>query len=340
MLQIIERTISLAWQEIPNLELITFPDLVQIQTHLQETYNTNELLPINSLHLFKLLEASKLVVVGTNKVITCILKIPIIKPISLNYSQIYPLPNSQEIVLIPPRKYLLETEQHTYWTDEHCKIIDTHTLCINNPLLFETCKLNSPTQCPTAVITNNYEITLPLQNHQLLTAFRNQQDVLEDCNGQIQKKFIQGTNLISSSCHLLIGENIYDNTNPTFNVKIPNISQLALQPFQETSLQVKHFLNPQDLQMEARQLQTIPIHLLPAVHIAHYSFTSLMCLILISITVIVLKFRQRLHDLLCKPAKITIIKRRQQDPQEHELRHLTPTQHTTIYPSLSVDEQT
>lgn len=51
----LERTISLSWKNIANLEIITFSELLAINQHLPEIYPNQQLLEIPQTHPFKIL---------------------------------------------------------------------------------------------------------------------------------------------------------------------------------------------------------------------------------------------------------------------------------------------
>lgn len=162
-LRTIETSISPAWREITNLELITFTELIQIHDHLKQTYSEDQLLPTDETHSYKLFQISKLVVIGTNNTITFLLKLPIIKALTVNYSRIYPLPNHQEIILVPPKDYYIEAGPDAYLTAEQCRLMDSFALCLQTTLIPANCTLPTLTQCPTARISNNYQIFVPLR---------------------------------------------------------------------------------------------------------------------------------------------------------------------------------
>ncbi|KAF5277467.1 hypothetical protein FQR65_LT03804 [Abscondita terminalis] len=331
-LQIIERTISLAWRDVPNLELIQVSELIQIQKHLQKSYNPDQLLKLDKIHLFKILESSKLIIVSTEKAITCLLKIPIVKPFIANYSRIYPLPNYQDIIIVPPKKYYLITSQNTYWTDEECKNLQENTLCTQKLQLQENCTLNHLNNCMTSRIANEYHLSIPLQNHQILTANKKEEEIIEECSGQITRTLIKGTNLINSLCKIVIGAAIYSNTVPKTEISIPMIEPLTFETTKQIHLHLRHLEDPKDLRSEVRELVQEPIHLKPITHLVHYSFSFVYLIIFTALITIVIKFRHRIYSLITK--RIVRIRSRNAKP-ECEMQTL----HQPLYPPLSVDAQ-
>ncbi|POS82904.1 hypothetical protein EPUL_005150, partial [Erysiphe pulchra] len=120
ILLMLERTISFAMNEIPNLEIIKVEELLSIESYLEHTYKTQQLSPID-VHLFKIIEFAKMAVIGTEETISFLLKIPILKQVIANYSRVYPLPNHQDIAVIPPKMFSIKIHNEEYWTDEPCK---------------------------------------------------------------------------------------------------------------------------------------------------------------------------------------------------------------------------
>lgn len=108
ILRIIERTISLAFSDITNIEVMSNTELIKIKEHLSQIYKNSELIDFRDAYLFKILEFSKFRVISINDTITCMLYVPILKPPVYQYTKVYPLPNSQNVVLIPPAQYHLQ----------------------------------------------------------------------------------------------------------------------------------------------------------------------------------------------------------------------------------------
>ncbi|XP_045462011.1 uncharacterized protein LOC123672072 [Harmonia axyridis] len=301
----LERTISFAMKGIPNLELIKIDELLLIGKYLEKIYKPQQLSPIDHVHLYKTIEFAKISVIGTDESITFLLKIPILKQITTNYSRVYPLPNHQDIAVIPPKKYLVRINYEEYWTNEACisTLGSSIVLCLQPPVK-EACILSSPDQCQKVLIKNNYKIIHTLQNKQLLTLFKNTQTILEDCHGIIMKKSIQGINLLHSDCTIIIDNSIFDNTEPIFEMKFENISKLPLSYDYKMELQLKHLREPTSILQEAEKLQNQPIYLHPITQLTHYTISGiLLCFIIIG-TITVMINRVRIRDLLYNPRKI------------------------------------
>ncbi|KAK9887094.1 hypothetical protein WA026_020038 [Henosepilachna vigintioctopunctata] len=59
IIKIIQRTITLALNNITNLEIISTNELKEITDHLKFIYNNNELLELDTIHLIRIIEFSK-----------------------------------------------------------------------------------------------------------------------------------------------------------------------------------------------------------------------------------------------------------------------------------------
>lgn len=316
-LLMLQRSISLAWKEIPNLELFTVNDFFKILQFLIKEYGPQQLLPIDNQHLFQVLKSCKIHVFGTNNAITFLLKIPIVKPYTAKYSQIYPIPNSQGIVMVPPKKFLLEEKSIEYWTDEQCQNLTSTFVCHLQPVQ-DACSMANIKTCHTMRIKNNFKIVHKLRNHQILTLLKESQLITEDCHGHLTHQRIQGMNLVSSPCKITIDVTTYENTEPTYEIKPFNISETKLEFYQEAQLQLRHLKNPEDLLKEAEELERHPIHLHLITHAVHYGLTGIIILTLVTSMLILLKFRKRIGDLLCKPRTIVKLEKAQTPSDEND----------------------
>lgn len=300
-IQIVERSIGLSWKGIPNLELLTADELTSIKNYLMKNYNPNNL--ILDEHVFEIIENSKFYMIGTNKAITFVLKFPILKPFLTNYSQIYPLPNHQDIVIMPPARFLLEADDREYWTNEICQNSSSTFLCTVQPLQ-DVCSLNNIHKCPTAKIVNDYKIIQNLYNHELLILFKEKQNVTENCHGHLSFKTIQGMGKLSSRCKIVIDTITYDNIVPTYEIPIFHYDKIPLKFNTKVKLELRHLKNPEELKREATEILEQPIHLKSLVHIIHYGFTMFPIIIIIIGVIILWKYKSRLTDLFCKPRRI------------------------------------
>ena len=300
VLLMIERTISLAFQEIPNLEIITHEELVKIHTFLETIYSSEQLIPFNTKFSFKQLEVAKLSVFCTSQTINFLLKIPILKPHLASYFQMLPVPNSQDIFTIPPKKYFIKMGNTELWTDEHCQKTTPTFLCYQQPVQ-EACSLEKLNQCVSAKATNDYEIVYMLQNSQLLAISKNNREVIEDCHGLLTRHSISGSNLISSPCRLIIGTFIYANTTPVYEIQIPEIT--SVQNFsKKLHLELKHLTSPNIIHKDAIHLSLD--NTVDSGTVLHYSLSITSWICLFVLVVLIIKYRKRIHDLFCKPRTI------------------------------------
>ncbi len=314
-LSMIERTISLSLHEIPNLELIRVNELLEISKHLRKIYDTQQLLQFDDVHLFKILESTKLFIIGSDQAITFLFKVPILKPFVANYSQIYPIPNRQDVVIIPPKKYLIKIDDKEYWTNEECQTIDPLKVCLLQPIQ-TNCSLNSLKSCSTAKIDNEYKITYVLKNRQLLVLFKSTEEIIEDCHGTLSRKEVQGTKLLTSKCRIIIGSSTYDYTVPVFEIPIQNVSEVSFNYHRAVDLQLRHLEIPDDLLQEAEELNQ-PLYLQPLTQIAHLSTTIGIILCVCVFVFIILRYRRRIREILCKPRQIVYLKKTE-DPHQME----------------------
>lgn len=150
---------------------------------------------------------------------------------------------------------------------------------------------------------------------------------------------VRGPQLLSSTCWIIIGSTIYDNTVPVFNITMPDIPQQDLAAHHKVSLDSKGLSNPDDLLADISQIQESPIHLARVTHIVHYSFTFFLLLTVVCVSILVIKFRRRLHTLICASNPILRIKKTNSTNSPMELQHLANNHNHQLCPTLSVDAQ-
>lgn len=304
-LLMIERTISLSLNSIPNLEIVSVKEIRDIQGYLQQAYNPQQLLLFDHTHLYRLLENTKLLAVGTTHTIAFLLKVPILKPFVANYSKIYPIPNNHDVILTPPKQYLLKVNGINRWTNEDCSVIDSSKFCAQQPT-DDKCTIEDLNNCLTVKAINNYEIVHALSNGQLLTSFKQLYEIIEDCQGLFRRTKIQGSNVIDSPCKVIVGTSVYLNTTPTFEIstQVPQKLELGT-PSQEINLQLRHLTSPNDLLQEVNQLQARPLTAGDLVkQTTHYFISTLSLAGMIIAGYYIIKYRRRIQELLCKPRKI------------------------------------
>lgn len=321
-LKILERTISLSWNNIPNLEIINLSELLSIQQHLQEIYNSQQLFQLDYVHPFKILEFSQLISIGTEQTVTFLLKIPILESSAVQYSRIYPIPNKDNLILVPPGRYALTTNESQFWTNEECPTIENTMLCKKKSLLAHHCSMRNVEQCHFAKVINNYQTSQQLKNHQILVILDNELEILEDCHNRPNRHLIKTTSIVSSQCRLIIQDTTYEDSMPIFEIPVPKISTRVLNATFKVKFRPAHLNQLDDLQAELREIEATPVHLHPLAHMMHWTFTIIIAIFIIAIIFASIKFRTRLRDLLLKPRKILFVKK---SDEPHELKELAAT---------------
>lgn len=294
-LKMIERSISLSLSGIPNLEIVSVLEMKEIHKYLQKVYNPNQLLPFNSSYIFEILELSRMTIVGTSKTITFMLKQPILKPVTAKYSRIYPVPTLDNIILIPPKPYRLEEDANDFWTNEECPTINALTLCSQLPTQ-ESCSLHTLDQCTTAKVKNSYEIVHLLDNKQLLVITKESREIIEDCNGLLTRQRVNGANLVSSNCKIIIGTMSYSNTWPIYAIKLSEVRPIIPEHTKEVDLHPINLKMSEVFQPFDQGLSSSSAH-----HLLQYASTGLLLLLVLCVSAFVCKYRKRIKELLCKP---------------------------------------
>lgn len=297
---LLERSISLALNDIPNLEIISMREFREMQDYLKTIYGPQQLLPIDQDHLFKLLEGTKFSIFGINQTITFMLKVPIVKPFLSKISKIYPIPNNHSVLIIPPKKNLISTPTGEFWTDEECKTLSSTILCLTPPTP-EKCSLSVLNSCTTAKATNDFEIIHPLNNNEILTIFKNQKEIVEDCHGLVSHHFVQGANLISSPCFVRIGKTTFYNSTPTYEICTPDIANFPVDFNQTVDFKYKHLVSPTDLQQDVDSLQA---NILEPHSILQHSISFTTLLLITVLIILLVCYRKRLNELLCQPRTV------------------------------------
>ena len=88
--------------------------VLKIHDYLLDIYGPSKLLPFDAVHLFKLLRLTKMSIVGINRSLALLPKIPILKPFVANYFTIYPLLNNNDRIILPPKNTLSNSKMKNY----------------------------------------------------------------------------------------------------------------------------------------------------------------------------------------------------------------------------------
>lgn len=297
----IETTISMSFNKIPNLDMINVSELYAVHDYLLRIYNPSQLLPFDEIHLYKILEGTKLIAVGTKNSIIFLLKTPILNPYPASYYRVYPLPTSEDTVLAPPQDRLVKTENLQLWTNEECSETNSVALCEKAPIP-DKCHIPATSQCDFVKFTNDYAITIPLSNQQLLVSFRKGQEIIENCNGLLTRQTIKGTHLLSSICTLIIGPRTFSNTTAKFEIPLPAVESLPSIPVEKSIDYTPQLLEePKLILKEAHLLPTLPWSDHDP---AQWTVMGLILLAMLMTLTLVLAYHRRITSLFCHPRTI------------------------------------
>jgi hypothetical protein len=292
-LKMIERTVSLAFKGITNLELITLDELQEIFKHLTLVHSSEALPKLDKSHPFKILEFSKFKMISIDNNIVCILYIPILQRKVYQYAKIYPVPTHQMQVLVPPSKYHLYGSQFDLWTSEECQPMESEFVCLTATEQ-QTCSLKTLNNCTFATVRNDYCVQQRLKNEAILVATRNPLEVFEECGPTIQKFIVKNVAILSSNCTIIIADRTFVNTHHVFDVKSPIIRNYTAQSRYVMQLQQKHLENTNDIVADLKEINE-EVHLRPVVHITHFTLTFIIFVCLLSVIVYLISyFRKRI----------------------------------------------
>lgn len=296
----IQRLISLAFNNITDLEIISTEELTEIISHLKLIYKSEELLELDSTHLLKAVEFSKLKVASINNIIACILYIPILNPSPFVYQKIYPIPDDQNKILVPPTKYRLFGVHREFWTDEQCSVIENQILCLQKPQ--EHNCLLSEQNCQAVLVKNDYKLFNQLNNNKILVSCKNKIIIVEQCKGQLNHYVIVKNALVSSendnNCKIIINNVTFKNTFSNFSYQV---SKLPKSNFvfsnKYIDLEQKHFDEFSKLKEESKDLNS-NINLNPIVHVAHISVTTILFILVCVVGALMYLFRNKIKQIL------------------------------------------
>lgn len=308
-IKIIERTISLAGQNIPNIEIFNLDELRKVNEYLTLHFPKDNLINLDNAHLFEIIEHSKVTLLLIENAIVMILKIPILQHGIYQYAHVYPIPNIREQVLLPPAKYHLQNGPEEKWT-EKCRHLLGFTLCPSDTLHHSSCKLQHVSSCQTAQINNNYKTFTLLENNSVLSSSNVPEDIIENCNGTIRKYEIIGNNILSTYCDLIIQNQLIRKATLNFSVPIEELNEtLTFSPQFEVQLRTHHLQDIAKLKEEASRLQH-PLTLHPIVHLVQHSITILLFIGAVLLTWCLLRYRAAIQKLICGKRVVVKISRK------------------------------
>lgn len=325
----VQRTITLAFNDVTNLEIISTSELEAIIDHLKQIYKKEQLLDLDVLHLFKIIEFSKFSIVSIDKTLTCILYIPILQTESLTYQRIYPIPNRFGQIILPPAKFRLHNSKKELWTEEQCPHIETHILCTKRQTESK-CSINKLSNCNFAEAINEYRVSIQLKNNKILFSCKTPTKILENCGNQIAYKEVNGSYLISSDnqCRVIIDDVIFENAFSNFTYQIPKITSETFKTKKLIHLKSKHLDDVGYLKSEAEELEN-PIELHTFIQKGHFLLTTILFIVALTGSIILVSKKRCISSLWRKQTMVV-------DDEENiaELSTLT-----TIYPKLPTAPQ-
>ena len=222
-IDILTRTVTFTNIEMPNLEIISFKELQEIQNELLIDYNRDMLVFYDKTHPFEILQNSRLGIIAINNLLVMALKVPILNPIQYNISKIYPTPNQKHISLVPPAKYYLENRLENRWTDS-CQSTISIYICQN--LVNSHCLLNKQTTCEFAETKNSEAYKLISSG--ILTIFSEPKEVIEKCQNIISRHTLHLNNIINSECSVIIDNNLINTYNSNITINLDDGQKLPL----------------------------------------------------------------------------------------------------------------
>lgn len=165
------RTITFSKLNLTNLELFSADEITRLEIELEKFYDTNQIISTN------LLEHCQTILIHTNYKIILILKIPILKVKSYPLIKVFPIPNEDKTLILPPTSW----NSHNDWFEICQQISIRHFFC--NKKITSNCSITNPHRCPTAKAESEIEYDLPDGKivYSPTKTFRCNQSITVDC---------------------------------------------------------------------------------------------------------------------------------------------------------------
>lgn len=142
------RTITLSHLNISNIELFTLKELEILKKQLITIYSRKALL-INDEHPYELIESSTTLICVTPKTMLIIVKIPIFLTNTFLTHRIYPIPNNEHIMILPPTSFYANNK----WYEE-CKGEAEYIICTKS--IKSKCQIPNVQNCTKTIVTENF----------------------------------------------------------------------------------------------------------------------------------------------------------------------------------------
>lgn len=235
------RTLTFAHLESLDLEILNTQEIKEIWNYLEIQYPKNLLWPIK--HIIELTLICKTGLILSDDMAILVIKIPIFEIKACNLQMIYPIPTSNNTILISPSKYYCNNLWYT-----KCSEINTKWIC-TNPII-NGCNLL--TDCTFAKISNNYQVHTLTYHKALLFCTKTSETVFENCF-QFVKHNLTGCSYIQSQCDVIISQYKYALQSNGIRIKNTEIQNTVLDSNLSLNLQLKHLMYPEKIQEDLRE---------------------------------------------------------------------------------------
>lgn len=271
------RTITFSQLNLTNIELFTFKELKILQENLISLYSRDALV-INDEHPYELLESSHSIVCVTQKKMLIILKLPILHVHSYPLIKVYPLPNDDHAMIIPPARYYSNNSWY-----EACTQKSNFVICQNR--IHSKCQIPNVQTCAVAHVSENF--VQETDNAILL-------GIVEPLT--IAKTTVSRSSFIIYNETLdVLGQRFLPRT--LQEIQSPNIVQLKLEP--------QHVLKLEKLDIPRTHGQIQPIETLSLQPQISTGLSILSCILITFVTAftcyILIRKRHRIAKLLFSP---------------------------------------
>lgn len=203
IIRVLQDTISLSFKEMTNVKMFSQKDITNIVKHLQLIYPTKTIIHNDQYHQFENLKLSKTQVLMMNEEMIVILFVPITNGKTYTLYRVSPIPNKNNLILIPPERYYLQGPTLS-WSNAPCERIAQYYACILFNTRRTTCNLTDTTGCQFAIVKNEVELFQPLNKEHILFSSKRPQMILQTCPESQNTLKLMGSYIIYSnvSCPL------------------------------------------------------------------------------------------------------------------------------------------
>lgn len=297
--------ITLSRNGIVSTRIANSSEIERIIDHLKLIYKPDELLPFSKFHLFQILSNSKIKIAVTEDTIICILLVPILNPNTYRLTHIYPIPNIESKVLLPPARYFLFDGIHHFWTNNECIAYENLYIC--ESLIENHCNAVLPVNCTFATAKNNYKLYEQLEDSTILVDFKENTTIIEQCS-DIRYFVVQFSNIVFSTnnCKIVIDNVIYSTNTVNSSLTLPFVTNFTHTVTKEVNILNKHLLDIDQLEKDSLLID----HKVPYTHNVFNFTTCILLVTIISILVYVL-YKKNFR-------KVIIRTRRKQSTEKEE----------------------